>query len=522
MFLRHVPTSLNENQIRNYFSRWGKILTIFQEPAKLRQKFNPDNPNETPDNNRRFIPFRDSPFWINVDVTFEKPIAKRYKDEIQNRWSIRIMEYDVEIYTIDNIDDQEERQKRKANIIKISGLPVDCTAADLTQLSNRLKGKYTLIQKRRTRNQQLLSDSALIYTDRNFNIEKPTQVSLGQFKVYINSFNTRTCFKCGSSEHESFNCKARMNFLRRPFYQRLVTSQSTNDTPNPQEQASIPEQSFMNKDRQQTNRFNNLLKSIARSTKDNSIMNKVPPYQNDISPQRRPQILPRERPIYNPPPPKIDPAISNRNAQIIEQLNVHVKELDEKVKRLERASDVLTKQNNELTTAISHLSILLAISNENTDRILDQNNKLIEIISLKLFQDQPPSKRTHEAEMEDNFSDSSAKTVADNPLRSSPNALNSSNLNAHNDQFPSNYAKEKFLAEPLYDDDKSHVSFDVNQGQDYNYDNDDTTQININDMENLHFDTPNSNSSPGPSSHPRPQTNTGLLSHLNFFNNNNQ
>ncbi len=37
IFLRHVPTSLNENQIRNYFSRWEKFLLSFKNlPNKSR------------------------------------------------------------------------------------------------------------------------------------------------------------------------------------------------------------------------------------------------------------------------------------------------------------------------------------------------------------------------------------------------------------------------------------------------------------------------------------------------------
>jgi len=278
----------------------------------------------------------------------------------------------------------------------------------------------------------------------------------------------------------------------------------------------------MNNNRQRATKFNNLLKLIARSTKDTAISKKILPHQNDNFSQNYPRIFPREHPLPNPSTPQTNSTTQNQNSQLIEKLNQHIKELDEKVKQLELVSDALKQQNNDLTTAISYLSVNLAKSNENTDKILEQNNKLIEIISVKLFQDQPSSKRRYEDEKEDAYSDSSAKTVADAPPTTLYTTLNTSNLKAHEAQYSRSFPKEKFPTDPLYDENKSHVSFDINQGQDYNYNDDDNYNINVNDMENLHFETSYLASRSDSPIQSQSQPNTGLFSQLNFFNKNNQ
>jgi hypothetical protein len=300
-------------------------------------------------------------------IVFQKKNSIERIDK-EDLWSTKILEYDIPIYK-PNEDLTKIKEKRNANNIRVTGLPADCTANDLIQLTHRCKGKACIIHTRKLRkSNQEIASFAIIQTDYEINKDNilPTSVNIGEHQLFLLPPSTKYCFKCGNNEHESTDCRAPIKYLRNFFSEQI---KNKNKQKEPEENGNptaknAEEQLKSTESRNLTNKYNSFLNAYIRNIKLSS-MNTQPPLTSGHNSRRqsfahnntplsilkRPNHTPNQprhnEPTYNSTPPnnEIKELIS-----VIRDLKKTVESQGSTIIDLNKQIHSLTNNQNDLKT----------------------------------------------------------------------------------------------------------------------------------------------------------------------------
>src|ERR1044072_1584314 len=115
------------------------------------------------------------------------------------------------------------QQERNSCVIKMSGLPLYCFARDLSSIATKLNAKMVHVPRL---SNSLPGSTALFYFSSQKDMDHALTlngISYQGRRVHLATLDKKTCFACGSAEHEIKSCKNR-RVLRYPPSRQPITN----------------------------------------------------------------------------------------------------------------------------------------------------------------------------------------------------------------------------------------------------------------------------------------------------------
>lgn len=184
-----VPSTYNVDIIISKLSQFGNISNHNEKTKTTRPHPQSNNPPQS-----RPARFK----HVIVEFTNISSVNKIIKNDI---WSLELENFTARILPSDI--NSPEYAKRTAKCYKITGLPVNANARDLSPILHKINGKTCTIP---FHNQRQITKSAFVYLHEKDFSDKISTISCFDKTIYISPVDIQTCTVCGNPKHNFQQC----------------------------------------------------------------------------------------------------------------------------------------------------------------------------------------------------------------------------------------------------------------------------------------------------------------------------